>query len=329
MKKRYKKYKSNISSRTTVMVIPNNSKKIIKFSIPHFISYTVIASFIFLLVGLSTSIFYVMNQQERVNRYNRQIQLQEDEISKLTKKNNQYLSELSLLQNKTKEINNELKALNNFKNAIYEKINKSTLPENTKEQPVSSIASSNSLILPQGGGENLDFNEIAHNLNKAVDSSNRQIKYELQSLQDLNSQVESLLPYLEAYPSMLPAQGRITSEMGWRKNPFNTLRDEFHSGMDIAADIGTDVMATGKGVVSFSGYKHGYGYLVIIDHDFGIETRYAHNSSLIAKLGEHVKRGDIIAKSGNTGNSTGPHIHYEIRLNGEPQDPRNYLIDYN
>jgi len=168
---------------------------------------------------------------------------------------------------------------------------------------------------------------MAHELNSIVDSSNTQIKNEFKSLKDLNKKIDALIPYLEAYPSIFPVQGRVTSEMGWRKNPFNRRADEFHSGIDFAADIGTDVIATGKGIVTFSGYNKGYGYLVTIDHGFGIETRYAHNSSLLVTEGEWVNRGDIIAKSGNTGNSTGPHVHYEVLLHNEPQNPRDFVID--
>lgn len=115
-----------------------------------------------------------------------------------------------------------------------------------------------------------------------------------------------------------PVRGRISSNYGMRW-------DRMHHGMDIAVNTGTPVRAAASGRVTFSGMNGGYGYLVTIDHGDGVETRYAHNSRLLVRVGEYVDRGQVIAHSGNTGNSTGPHVHFEIRLRGQSLDPRNYL----
>jgi len=115
-----------------------------------------------------------------------------------------------------------------------------------------------------------------------------------------------------------PVRGRISSNFGMRWG-------RMHNGMDIAVNTGTPVRASARGRVTFSGMNGGYGYLVTIDHGDGVETRYAHNSRLLVKAGDYVDRGQLIAYSGNTGNSTGPHLHFEIRFKGAPLDPRNYL----
>lgn len=117
----------------------------------------------------------------------------------------------------------------------------------------------------------------------------------------------------------------ITSEFGYRKDPF-TGKTKGHSGMDLAVPTGTPVRAALPGTVSVSAYnKGGYGYYVMIDHGDGLATLYGHCSQLLAQEGQAVKAGDVIALSGSTGRSTGPHLHFEVRVNGERTNPRSYL----
>ena len=115
-----------------------------------------------------------------------------------------------------------------------------------------------------------------------------------------------------------PARDRISSRFGWRWG-------RLHEGIDIAVPAGTPVRAAAPGRVVFAGWGGGYGYLVSIDHGSGVVTRYAHNSRLAVRVGQRVARGQIIAYSGSTGNSTGPHVHFEIRFRGRPVDPLRYL----
>ena len=98
-----------------------------------------------------------------------------------------------------------------------------------------------------------------------------------------------------------------------------------HNGLDFAGPQGTDIFATGDGVVTFAGWRSGFGRLVIIQHDFGIETRYAHNTRIRVTKGQRVSRGDHIADMGSTGRSTGTHLHYEIRVNKKPVNPMTYI----
>ncbi len=121
-----------------------------------------------------------------------------------------------------------------------------------------------------------------------------------------------------------PLNGPITSEFGWRTHPiFGTQR--YHSGLDIGGDYGLPIVAAASGTVIHAGWISGYGYTVIIDHGGGITTLYGHNESLLVGEGESVSQGQTIAMCGSTGNSTGPHCHFEVRENGEPVSPYNYL----
>ncbi|MFS8544498.1 MAG: peptidoglycan DD-metalloendopeptidase family protein [Limnochordales bacterium] len=115
-----------------------------------------------------------------------------------------------------------------------------------------------------------------------------------------------------------PLTGRISSRFGPRWG-------RMHQGLDIAVPTGTPVRAAAAGTVTYAGAMGGYGNIVIIDHGNRVETRYAHNSRIVVRVGQRVKRGEVIAYSGNTGNSTGPHLHFEIRYRGTPVNPEHYL----
>jgi murein DD-endopeptidase MepM/ murein hydrolase activator NlpD len=131
---------------------------------------------------------------------------------------------------------------------------------------------------------------------------------------------------LSATPSRRPSRGYVTSLYGMRIDPFTGLT-QLHSGIDFSARLGAPAHATGDGMVIFSGKQGAYGNLVEVDHGHGLVTRYAHLGKMHVKIGEKVKRGQAIAEIGNTGRSTGPHLHYEIRVNGIPQDPRRFMLE--
>ena len=121
-----------------------------------------------------------------------------------------------------------------------------------------------------------------------------------------------------------PAEGEITSPFGWRVHPiFGTQR--LHTGIDIGADYGDATRAADGGVVIHSDWMGGYGNAVIIDHGNGISTLYAHNSQLLVSEGQTVAKGQTVARVGSTGYSTGPHLHFEVRQNGTPVNPSNFL----
>lgn len=131
---------------------------------------------------------------------------------------------------------------------------------------------------------------------------------------------------LAAVPSHLPALGYLSSEFGLRRSPFSG-RMRAHKGIDIGAVYGSPVYATADGVVTYAGWKGPLGQLVTINHGFHIVTRYGHNSRVLVKVGDQVRRGDVIAKVGNSGSSTGTHLHFEVRIAGNPVDPTRFMFD--
>ena len=146
------------------------------------------------------------------------------------------------------------------------------------------------------------------------------------SMTDLLGSLEEQKNMLAHTPAIRPAQGWVSSRFGYRKSPFTDKR-EFHKGLDIANRKNTPIVASADGVVSFVGNKGTLGNMVVIDHGHGIVTRYSHLEKTVKKSGDRVKRGETIAMMGNSGRSTGPHLHYEVRLNGVPVDPAKYILN--
>ena len=146
------------------------------------------------------------------------------------------------------------------------------------------------------------------------------------SFGNLLDKLEGQRNLLASTPAIRPTGGWMTSRFGHRVSPF-TGRKELHKGVDIANRKGTAILATANGIVSFAGKKGPMGNVVVIDHGHGMITRYAHLSEALKKQGDTVKRGDIIAQMGNSGRSTGPHLHYEVHLNGVPVNPVTYILN--
>jgi murein DD-endopeptidase MepM/ murein hydrolase activator NlpD len=157
----------------------------------------------------------------------------------------------------------------------------------------------------------------------------RQVESKSDMLGLLEAQLFEQTVKKKALPTMLPVNAPFNaSGYGWRIDPF-TGQQTMHEGVDFITDVGTPVVAAAGGVVQFAGFHPQYGLMVDIDHGSELLTRYAHLSKLLVKEGDIVQRGRRIALSGNTGRSTGPHLHFEVRFRGTPQDPARFLMAQN
>lgn len=207
---------------------------------------------------------------------------------------------LSYYQKQFEELNGSIQAIkkaeSEFNRILFMK-NKEKILEN--------------IVVPKSGSINIDL--LREQIEPTVETVKKIRKYLVQQRN-----------IYQAIPRGLPVNGRISSPFGMRENPFSGER-EFHPAVDIQAQTGTPVKTTADGVVSFAGWVKGNGNLVVIEHGFGYVTYYAHNQSLSVKSGQRVKKGEVIALLGATGNTTGPHTHYEIREKGKPVDPKNFL----
>lgn len=167
---------------------------------------------------------------------------------------------------------------------------------------------------------------LMREMHQQVTQTNRAAKKQALDFEHLIKMLEQKRNLLASTPSIRPVDGWLTSKFGYRTSPF-TGKKEFHSGLDIANKIGTKIIATANGRISYAARKMYIGNLVVIDHGHGRVTKYGHIKKLLVKQGQKVKRGDVIALMGNTGRSTGPHVHYEVRINGTPVNPLKYILN--
>lgn len=170
-----------------------------------------------------------------------------------------------------------------------------------------------------------DSEDMAKVMLEKAEALEKEIKLREKSMSELIEYLEDRRSLFMATPSLWPARGFITSDFGWRKDPITGVT-EFHEGVDISSPYGTKVVASAEGVVIESGPDAGYGKVVVIDHGYGIVTRYAHLSATYVQVGKKVKKGEVIGAVGSSGKSTGPHVHYEVRIDGVPVNPLKYLF---
>ena len=172
--------------------------------------------------------------------------------------------------------------------------------------------------------------DMVVNTAKRIDVLSSQLYVQSKSFDEIYDMAKNKSAMLSCIPAIMPVKGtdiyRISSHYGHRTDPFYKVT-KFHGGIDFSGPVGLGIYATGDGtVIRVEKNKSGYGNNVLIDHGYGYKTLYAHLYKILVRKGQKVRRSDIIALVGNTGKSTGPHLHYEVRLNNKPVDPRNYYF---
>jgi len=171
-----------------------------------------------------------------------------------------------------------------------------------------------------------DETGLVHQMKADVDRLKSEAVSREESLSELEKLLQTKKEMLIHTPSIWPVHGWVTSGFGFRTNPFTGLT-QMHEGLDISNRIGTPVIAPADGIVSATGKDLSYGMVVVISHGFGITSRFNHLSKILVGAGQKVKRGDVIAEVGTTGKSTGPHLHYEVRVDGIPVNPARYILN--
>jgi murein DD-endopeptidase MepM/ murein hydrolase activator NlpD len=246
-----------------------------------------------------------------------QLSSQQEEIIRQRQQIQEFACEISDLKNK-------LVSLNNFEKKIRIIANiENTDDRNNLFGVGGSIPEDLDAKIPL----NRKHNSLIREMHDQVDQLQMASANQNQGFESLFKHLKDQQNLLASTPAIRPCKGGWkTSNFGYRISPF-TGRREFHKGFDIANRKGTPIVATADGVISFAGKKGLLGNAVYIDHGHGMVTRYGHLDKIIAKRGTRVKRGDKIATMGNTGRSTGPHVHYEIHMNGIPVNPEKYILN--
>lgn len=239
---------------------------------------------------------------------------------KLKKETKNLLYDISMMRKRIYEIDALLEEMRSVDSNIYEALFE-TSPIYTSD--IQEINNLDSLY-------NIDYRKIVNYTHIKIQELEEKMLVHSKHLEKTYDLVLKKQKMLTHIPAIQPISNkdlkRTASGWGYRIHPIYKIR-KFHYGIDFSAKVGTPVYSTGNGKIEFAGYtKNGYGYVVIINHGYGYKTLYAHLNSVEVKSGRVVKRGDIIAKVGNTGVSTGPHLHYEVRLNGKRVNPIHYFV---
>lgn len=319
----------------TFSIIPHTSNEVKSLCLPNWVLVIAGVGFFSILTIMFILSWYVINMYsdfKNLTLIKETNQLQASEIKDLKKE----ISDLKLEFTKLGEREEELKHLMGFdlEDSVKEASNSKG---NSDIEKLNEIKMDASLPPFLGrGGSSLADEEITISVWRGKKSnellSTAGMKEELAEMSlELNTYqkiIDNLIKkikadpkYYRSLPNLLPVEGRLTSSFGLRASPFNQRIKEMHYGIDLAAPYGTPVKAAGEGVISFSGYKAGLGYTVIIDHGNNLMSYYGHNCRLLVDKGEQVKKGQVISLLGNSGRSTGPHLHFAIELDGQFIDP--------
>lgn len=301
----------------TFMFIPESQETVKSYRIPLWFPKAAMVFVVFLIAMSCTSLWLFSSLKSQHEASKR-------EIAALTAINSTQKVEIEKLKKESAEVQKHLeensRMLNEVKKAVgiepsEEKTVVDSGDDNISFKGYTTVITQNSPDLS---------NEIRQVESSFIALSGK-ISAQKQEIEKSIAPIKSRLAYLTAKPSIVPVVASITAGYGYRKNPFTSRGSEFHQGIDFAAYYGQPVKATGDGIVIFSGWQSSYGKMVIISHGYGLTTLYAHNSKLLVKQGEKVKKGQTIAKAGNTGRSTGTHLHYEVKLNGKNVNPAKYF----
>ncbi len=279
------------------------------------------------MIGTCVAIFAILAGFVVYDYYNIRTTFNKQELeSKVANQNNEITTQRQQIKKFADEINtlkSKLVDLNNFEKKIRIIAN---IEKPADHNNIFGVGGS----VPEDLDSEIPLKEKHNSLMREMHSQTLEL-----NLASINQEkgFESLYKYLESRqnllsstPSIRPTKGWISSNFGYRTSPFTDLR-EFHEGLDIANQKGTPIIATADGVVTFTGSKALFGRMIKIDHGYGMVTIYGHLQKLLKKRGDSVKRGDIIAQMGDSGRSTGSHLHYAVLLNGVPVNPKKYILN--
>jgi murein DD-endopeptidase MepM/ murein hydrolase activator NlpD len=311
----FRKFKCLYKEKFTFIIVPHNGKNTKQFKLNKLLIYSSLTLITSASIFFITATFYLFNENTLLVET---LQIKNDEINNLNIITDQQKAEIEELKNTSKMVMDKLSQLYALENKVRNMVGlKNVAKENNLLKVSRSFDRTNSYI--DGSGFYSDLTN-----DKSVDEITNLIDLQKDNYDNFIKELEKQLKYLECRPDKWPVSGRITSKFGYRIHPISGKR-QFHDGLDIANDSGTKIVAAGSGIVTYSGWNGGYGRVIIISHGYGYKSVYAHNRKNLVAVGERVKKGQVIAELGNTGRSTGPHLHFEVYYKGNKIDPLKIL----
>lgn len=326
------------AKKVTLMIVPNNTGKIKKLTILPWIPKAIATSLVLLIAVLSVSTYYFSDSLTSTEKTLADERVQ---VVGLKEERQQHISEIDELHRQFRQVDERLARMNELESKVLTLVGLET-PAQENEYPAdeSQVKSevspmvnlhlekdyfASQFLLVSRSTTTRTMGPVMNDYDVDVKHLSQLIETQTSNMVQLVENVEDQLEYLDAEPNLWPATGRISSPYGNRVSPTNRYRTEFHQGIDIAGASGSSIIASGSGIVTYSGYNGGYGRMVIISHGYGYTSVYAHNSQNLVEVGDRVEKGDLIAKMGRTGRATGTHLHFEVRIHGEPIDPLTML----
>lgn len=299
--------------KITIMVLSDGAGKVRQIKVPRcFITFLLVAA----LCGGGFLSWVIRDYLE--------VKGQVPEASRLLNENRRQSVQLLSLSQKIDQITRKMQDLREFDHKLRVMVNMETKGEAPQ---FLGMGGSNALLFDPDQAQEKSPRQLVRLMHQSLESLEDEVSIGAGEKVELFKYLENQKAMLRCTPSIWPTKGWVSSGFGSRVSPF-TNQKEFHQGLDISTRKGTPIVAPADGVISEVGSNHGYGKLVSLKHGYGLNTRYAHLDKVLVKKGEYVKRGQTIALVGSTGRTTGPHLHYEVHLNGVPVNPFRYILDH-
>ena len=273
-----------------------------------------IGFYLFALIFLSTTVFFcdyiqIKRKVYKLNRLRQETQAQK--------------SQIRFFSDRIEDLEEQLSKLKDFDRKIRIIAN---LEKGQDTTPIMGIGGSSPSDIREKLKRENDENGLIQQMRSDIERLKSEVMSREESLSELEKLFQSKKEMLAHTPSIWPTVGWVTSDFGFRINPFTGLT-QMHEGIDISNRVGTPVITPADGIISDIGNDWIFGKIIVISHGFGMTTRYAHLNKVLVRIGQKVKRGDKIAEVGTSGRTTGPHLHYEVRLNGVPANPMRYILN--
>ena len=298
--------------KTTLFFVPEGTNKVKQFRFPRFFPL------FFDLFFLSFSALFVWI----INDY-QAIKVQLPRLAQLEKENRLKEEQFILMAKRIDQVSQRMCELKEFDRKLKVMVNLETGENNAQ---MGGVGGSDPTSSNPAHTMAKSHKELVLSMHRSLDNLDNEVALGEQNKAELHKFLEQQKTLLASTPSIWPTRGWVTSRFGYRTSPF-TSRREFHKGVDISARKNAPIVAPADGIATGIEWHNGYGRVLTIKHGYGVVTRYAHLQKALVKQGQYVKRGETVALVGNSGRTTGSHLHYEVHLNGVPINPLRYILN--
>ena len=302
-----------LKKKVTILVLPQGLNKVKRYSIPRYLPIGSLFFVVTILIGLLVFSLYSYHQCIHFEG-------QEAELNGLRHKTAEQNVQIFAFHNKIRLLEREMAKLRQYDRKLRATADKAPLLDRVR----AAVGGSDSEAGDPKANLKASAVQLIRQMHRDLDHLLAEASIHEQNQHELGKYLEDSKSIIASTPKIWPLRGPITSHFGYRRSPFGR-RIEFHRGLDISAPRGTPIVAPSDGIVVSKKWNSGYGLILVINHGYGLVTRYAHLSQVYVEPGQRVRRGKRIAAVGRTGRTTGAHLHYETILNGIPINPMRFL----